>query len=184
LRRRVNPDRASVPEWSRPRDGRRPPDHAWRAVRAVRPDLDGNADESTQAEEERASDAVRARRLGARGLSTGPVLARPRDEALFAEACTFETAKLSRSGRIAQRESARFTRERSLVRSQVRPSGEALETALFRFAGDAARLLPVAAWKGSGRRRARLPEAFATSTPTEEPLASRRGTSDTDGRRR
>src|SRR5687767_1782131 len=33
-----------------------------------------------------------------------------------------DSANLSRSGRIAQRESARFTRERSLVRSQVRPS--------------------------------------------------------------
>jgi hypothetical protein len=30
-------------------------------------------------------------------------------------------AILARRGRIAQRESARFTRERSLVRSQVRP---------------------------------------------------------------
>ena len=33
-------------------------------------------------------------------------------------------ANLNAPGRIAQRESARFTRERSLVRSQVRPSSE------------------------------------------------------------
>jgi hypothetical protein len=35
------------------------------------------------------------------------------------------------SGRIAQRESARFTRGRSLVRSQVRPPRKALETGPF-----------------------------------------------------
>jgi hypothetical protein len=34
-------------------------------------------------------------------------------------------------GRIAQRESARFTRGRSLVRSQVRPLEKALETGPF-----------------------------------------------------
>ena len=33
-------------------------------------------------------------------------------------------ATLTAPGRIAQRESARFTRERSLVRSQVRPLGD------------------------------------------------------------
>ena len=35
------------------------------------------------------------------------------------------------SGRIAQRESARFTRERSLVRSQVRPSANVLQPSDF-----------------------------------------------------
>jgi hypothetical protein len=42
-----------------------------------------------------------------------------------------EAAILLASGRIAQRESARFTRGRSLVRSQVRPSQEPHETAAF-----------------------------------------------------
>ena len=39
------------------------------------------------------------------------------------------------SGRIAQRESARFTRGRSLVRSQVRPSSKALQMAQLRCQG-------------------------------------------------
>ena len=38
-------------------------------------------------------------------------------------------------GRVAQRESARFTRGRSLVRSQPRPHQKALETGPFSFPG-------------------------------------------------
>src|SRR5215217_7591334 len=41
------------------------------------------------------------------------------------------SANLGRSGRVAQRESARFTRGRSLVRSQPRPPENPLEAAGF-----------------------------------------------------
>jgi hypothetical protein len=55
----------------------------------------------------------------------------PDEERFSGEESGWETANLSRSGRIAQRESARFTRERSLVQSQVRPSKKSLQVGVF-----------------------------------------------------
>ena len=90
-----------------------------------------------------------SRRCGVHGNSGAPGT---QNNHLPARACEITSAT---GGRIAQRESARFTRERSLVQSQLRPS---------RFLGR--RLLP------TGRGRPSEPPDTAGDTILSEPVLS------------
>ncbi len=73
-------------------------------------------------------------------------------------------ATLRPPGRIAQRESARFTRERSLVRSQVRPLSPPLENGLFKpFPGLRPRPCQIRVRSVSGPG-SRTPPASASQT--------------------
>ena len=91
--------------------------------------------------------------------------------AAFIWLCLTNAANASseREGRLAQRESARFTRERSLVRSQYRPPPTATCSACWRNGTHNSR-----AWRPRLSRRSPLVRATSVQRQPQSPLARRR----------